>query len=87
MPNLDDVERAGGGTRWTGWPILMHSARTAIAAVVSLLAARLFRLQETYRAPITTLVITQSSLRRADLRLGYSVQPPLYRLHCCRVGA
>jgi len=36
----------------------MHSAQTAIAAVVSLLAAGLFRLPETYWALITTLVIT-----------------------------
>jgi uncharacterized membrane protein YgaE (UPF0421/DUF939 family) len=36
-----------------------------LAAVVSLLMARLFRLQEAYWAPITTLVITQSSLGAA----------------------
>jgi len=34
-----------------------------VAAIVSLLVARLFRLPEAYWAPITTLVITQSSLR------------------------
>lgn len=39
--------------------------RTALAAVGSLLAARLFRLPEAYWAPITTLVITQSSLGAA----------------------
>jgi uncharacterized membrane protein YgaE (UPF0421/DUF939 family) len=50
---------------WTGWPVLVHSTRTAVAAVASLLAARLFRLPETYWAPITTLVITQSSLGAA----------------------
>jgi len=44
---------------------MAHSARTAVAAVVSLLVARLFRLQEAYWAPITTLVITQSSLGAA----------------------
>ena len=42
-----------------------HSVRTAVAAVASVLAARLFRLPETYWAPITTLVITQSSLGAA----------------------
>ena len=42
-----------------------HSARTAIAAIVSLLVARLFRLSEAYWAPITTLVVTQSSLGAA----------------------
>src|SRR6266404_2662357 len=50
---------------WTEWPVLVHSARTAVAAVASLLAARLFRLPEAYWAPITTLVITQSSLGAA----------------------
>lgn len=34
-----------------------------MAAIVSLVVARLFRLPEAYWAPITTLVITQSSLR------------------------
>jgi hypothetical protein len=42
------------------WPVLVHSVRTAMAAVVSVLAARLFRLPETYWAPTTTLVITHS---------------------------
>ena len=46
-------------------PVVVHSARTAVAAVVSLLVARLFRLPEAYWAPITTLVITQSSLGAA----------------------
>ena len=50
---------------WVGWPVLVHSARTGVAAVVSLLAARLFQLPEAYWAPITTLVITQSSLGAA----------------------
>jgi len=49
----------------TWWPVLVHSVRTAVAAVVSLLVARLFRLPATYWAPITTLVITQSSLGAA----------------------
>lgn len=44
---------------------MVHSSRTAVAAVTSVLAARLFRLPETYWAPITTLVITQSSLGTA----------------------
>jgi len=54
-----------GPAEWGGWIILVHSARTAVAAVVSLLVARLFRLPEAYWAPITTLVITQSSLGAA----------------------
>jgi uncharacterized membrane protein YgaE (UPF0421/DUF939 family) len=49
----------------TWWPILFHSVRTALAAVVSVLVARLFRLPETYWAAVTTLVITQSSLGAA----------------------
>ena len=47
------------------WPVLIHSVRTAIAAVASLLIARVFRLPATWWAPITTLVITQSSLGAA----------------------
>jgi uncharacterized membrane protein YccC len=42
-----------------------HAVRTAVAAVASLLVARLFQLQEAYWAPITTLVITQSSFDAA----------------------
>jgi len=49
----------------TVWPLLVHSVRTAVAAVVSLVVARLFRLPATYWAPITTLVITQSSVGAA----------------------
>jgi len=45
--------------------VFEHSLRTAIAAISSLLAARLFRLPESYWAPISTLVITQSSLGAA----------------------
>ena len=58
-------EMASDRVEWIGWPVLVHSARTAVAAVASLLAARLFRLPEAYWAPITTLVITQSSLGAA----------------------
>ena len=47
------------------WPVVVDSARTAVAAVASVLVARLFRLPEAYWAPITTLVITQSSLGAA----------------------
>lgn len=42
---------------------MLHSARTAVAAIASLLIARCCRSPETYWAPITTLVVTQSSLR------------------------
>ena len=61
--------RGGGVARRragrVGWPVLAHSVRTAAVAVVSLLVARMFRLPESYWAPITTLVITQSSLGAA----------------------
>lgn len=44
---------------------LVHAAQTAIAAVASLLVARLFRLPEAYWAAITTLIVMQSSLGAA----------------------
>ena len=44
---------------------LVHSARTAVAAVVSLLVARLFRLPEAYWASISTLIVMQSTLGAA----------------------
>jgi uncharacterized membrane protein YgaE (UPF0421/DUF939 family) len=44
---------------------VIHVARTSIAAVASLLIARLFKLPEAYWAAITTLVIMQSSLGAA----------------------
>ncbi len=47
------------------WPILTHSLRTAAVAVISLLVARLFRLPDAFWAPISTIVITQSSLGAA----------------------
>jgi len=52
-------------TRKVRLTVLEHSVRTAIAAVVSLLVARFFRLSGAYWAPITTLVITQSTLGAA----------------------
>jgi uncharacterized membrane protein YccC len=53
---------AAGRIEGIVWAVLVHSARTAVVAVASLLIAGLFRLPEAYWAPITTLVITQSSL-------------------------
>jgi uncharacterized membrane protein YccC len=46
--------------------VVVHSVRTALAAIVSLVVARLFGLPEGYWAPITTLVITQSSIRETS---------------------
>ena len=43
----------------------IHVVRTTIAAVVSLLVARLFRLPEAYWATITTLVVMQSTFGAA----------------------
>ena len=56
---------ASDRVEWTGWPVMVHSARTTVAAVASLLGARLFGLPEAYWAPITTIVVTQSSLGAA----------------------
>jgi uncharacterized membrane protein YccC len=47
--------------QWKGLPVVVHSVRTAVAAVVSVLTARLFCLPEAYWAALTTVVITQSS--------------------------
>jgi uncharacterized membrane protein YccC len=46
-------------------PALVHSVRTAVAAVVSLALARLFHLPEAYWAAISTLVVMQSTLGAA----------------------
>jgi uncharacterized membrane protein YccC len=43
-------------------PSVKHSARTAVAATVSFMIARLFRLPEAYWAAIATLVVMQSTL-------------------------
>lgn len=51
--------------KWTKWQVVTHSVRTAVAAMASVMVARLFKLPETYWAAITTLVITQSSLGAA----------------------
>jgi uncharacterized membrane protein YgaE (UPF0421/DUF939 family) len=50
---------------------LVHVARTALAAVVSYLIARLFRLPEAYWAPISTVIGMQSTL---DAALPVSAQ-------------
>jgi uncharacterized membrane protein YgaE (UPF0421/DUF939 family) len=44
---------------------LDHTVRTAVAAAVSILVARLIKLPEYYWAPITTLVVMQSTLGAA----------------------
>ena len=44
---------------------IVHAVRTAVAAVASLLIARLFHLPEAYWAAITTIIIMQSTLGAA----------------------
>ncbi len=64
--------------RLTSWIVakespvsLLHAARTAVAALVAILVARLLRLPEDYWAAITTLIVMQSTLGAA---LPISVQ-------------
>jgi uncharacterized membrane protein YccC len=52
-----------------GWPVVTTSARTAIAATMSFLIARLAGLPEAYWAPIITLVVMQSTLH-ATLKIS-----------------
>jgi uncharacterized membrane protein YccC len=52
-----------------GWPAVTSAARTAIAATVAFLIARLSGLPEAYWAAIMTLVIMQSTLG-ATLRIS-----------------
>jgi uncharacterized membrane protein YccC len=54
-------------SNWPGIPRteFIHAARTAVAAVVSLLIARLFHLPESYWAAITTMIVMQSTLGAA----------------------
>jgi len=39
-----------GRVEWMSWPVVVHSVRTSVAAVATLLAARLFELSEAYPA-------------------------------------
>lgn len=57
------MTKPGSNLEWGS--VLVHSLRTTVVAVASLLVARLFRLPESYWAPITSVVITQSSLGAA----------------------
>src|ERR1700752_2614408 len=60
--NIVQLTRADDRIGLSRRQVLEHCARTAVTAVASLLVARMFGLPETYWAPVTTLVITQSSL-------------------------
>jgi len=44
------------------WDAVLDSARTAIAAVAAMLLARLLKMPEYYWAPISTIVIVQSTI-------------------------
>jgi uncharacterized membrane protein YccC len=60
------ASKLGNGWRKRiGWPFVEDSARTAVAAVASLLLARLFRLPEGYWAAVTAIIVMQSSLGSA----------------------
>ena len=45
-----------------GWEAILDSVRTTLAAVAALLLARLLKLPEYYWAPISTIVIIQSTI-------------------------
>src|SRR5258708_39760685 len=64
-PYLGGGQMANERVGWAGWPVLVHSARTAVAGLASLLVARVVRLPGAYWAPITSLVITQAYLSAA----------------------
>jgi hypothetical protein len=81
MPKGDHNLPAFLHSGWMDWAIVLHSLRTAVAAVVSVAVARLARLPEAYWAPVTTLVIAQSSLGAA-----LAVFPPAFRGHRARCG-
>lgn len=55
----------------TNPPAVLHALQTAIAVIVSLLIARLFRLPGVYWAPMSTLIVMQSTL---EVALPVSVQ-------------
>jgi uncharacterized membrane protein YccC len=57
------VESSQARSPWR--QVTVHSARTAVAAMASLVVAKQFHLPEAYWASITTLVVTQSSLGAA----------------------
>ena len=59
---------------------LVHAARTTVAAVVSYLIARLFRLREAHWAPISTLIGMQSTL-------GASLPVSVQRFASTAIGA
>jgi uncharacterized membrane protein YccC len=65
MPKSNFNPLANIRLHWKAWPSVVHAARTAVATVISLAVSRLVGLPEAYWAPVTTLVIAQSSLGAA----------------------
>src|SRR5689334_13586788 len=65
LPPAPDRRQAGPKPSLHRTLDVVYPARTALAALASLLAARLCRMPEPYWAPITTVVITQPSLGAA----------------------
>src|SRR5215469_8120982 len=59
-PDLKEWRHEHLSRRW-----FVHSARTALAAVISLYAARALRLPEAYWAAVSTIVVMQSTLGAA----------------------
>jgi hypothetical protein len=57
---MKKLKRWLSSLRDSGW--LVHSVRTAVAALCSLVFARLFKMPEPYWAVVTTLVVMQSTL-------------------------
>lgn len=79
---------------WPGlkWGSLEHSARTAVAAAVSLVVGRAFSLPEPYWAPISAMVVTQSTLGAAwtvsrERFVGTAVGASLGALLAPRLGS
>jgi uncharacterized membrane protein YccC len=63
----DDYVQRAKHALWYAWKArgLEHAVRTALAAAASLALAHLFAMPESYWAPITTLIVMQSTLGAA----------------------
>jgi uncharacterized membrane protein YccC len=61
-----NLAASSNGHKYTYYKVeLLHAVRTTVAAVASLLLARLLHMPEAYWAPITTIVVMQSTLGAA----------------------
>jgi hypothetical protein len=52
--------------QWLRWPVVVHSARTGVAPLASLLEPQLFRLPEAYWAPIIDGVLEEAGERSME---------------------